>query len=100
MLGCGPSGPYENAADYTLTNESGVLAADSTEDFGILIDAVQRKDHTSVLALESRGKVFILKSGTRVLASQIESSGKICAGEVESGEYISQHIVLACSQLK
>ena len=100
LIGCADSGPYESATEYTLTDASGVLVADSSDDFHLLADAAERKDYQTVLTLEMSGKAFILKSGTRVLASAIEPSGEVCGGEVESGEYVSKHIVLACAQLK
>lgn len=102
LAGCGavPSGPYESAAEYTITDNAGVMAADSESDAYLIVDAAKRHDYESILALESQGKAFILKSGTRVIASEIEPTGEICAGEVRSGEYISKHVVLACAQLK
>jgi len=100
ISGCA-SGPYDNAAEYTLTDAGGVLAADSSHDFYLMVDAAKRKDYASVMQLESQGKAFILKSGTRVLSGgPIEPTGEVCAGEVQSGEYVSKHIVLACAQLK
>lgn len=102
LFGCDsePPGPYENATEYTITNASGIMAADSESDAYLIVDAAKRHDYESISALESQGKAFILKSGTRVIASEIEPTGEICAGEVRSGEYISKHVVLACAQLK
>ena len=102
ISGCdaAPTGPYESAAEYTITDNTGALAADSESDFYLMADAAKRHDYASVLSLEMQGKAFILKSGTRVIAGQIEPTGEICEGEVRSGEYISKQVVLACAQLK
>ncbi|MHB8527808.1 MAG: hypothetical protein ACYDD2_16920 [Candidatus Acidiferrales bacterium] len=100
LWGCAPAGPYDSAAEYTLTDPSGVLAADSNHDFYLLADAAKRHDYDTIMELELDGKAFILKSGTRVLAGANEPTGEVCAGEVESGEYVSKHVVLACAQLK
>lgn len=81
--------------EYVLAQNT--LAADSLEDFATLADAAQHQDMTGVLSLEEQGKAFMLAPGTRIMAGGI--TGPVCGGTVESGEFISKDVVLACTQL-
>ncbi|MDE3170597.1 MAG: hypothetical protein KGL75_10670 [Acidobacteriota bacterium] len=116
ISGCGNSPPYPTKEDtipagstantsgsglsyptkeYLLTTNA--LAADSIGDFATLADAAMHQDTTGVLSLEAQGKAYMLAPGTRLIAGTITSG--ICGGTVESGEFISKDIVLACAQL-
>jgi hypothetical protein len=89
------SGASHPTKEYILARET--LAADSVEDFATLADAVSHNDRAGVLSLAAQGKAFMLDAQTRVLAGGITES--VCGGTVESGQHISQRVVLACSQL-
>ncbi len=93
--GCDDNKSAYPTKEYVLA--ANTLAADSMDDFATLADAASHHDTTGVLSLEGQGKAFMLAPGTRIMAGGI--TGGVCGGTVESGEFISKDVVLACAQL-
>lgn len=125
LIGCGSpnyggeqSQPSQAAApvlyapgEYTTSILTPVGA--TTDSFILMIKAADRNDLKSVHVLHQEGLLFNLPKGTHIILTPANVDGaqlatsvvatvdnmKICAGTVESGEYVGTPIAIGCDAL-